>query len=190
MKELVKINGTDELSIRALDKGGQDPIPYDNVEMVDLTAEVQPAVEVSGGMMEQKNMCKVFTEVERISTILGSRRKRTDEEYIAGNEVLRTRAISDVKQLGERFLREPVSAPAPGPAPAPGSALASGPIPAPGVAFNSAPSPTETGARLLWMPSLLEQRRTERLTAAGSQTSDGDAAQLSQQTIIQNDLLN
>ena len=109
--------------------------------------------------MEEKDLGRALNPTERISVCLDPWRKlMSKDDCIGGGNALQTMAISDIEELGHHIVgnfaqtsrRTPAPAPAPSPAPAP--------APAPGLA-----TPAVTLPRV---PSVMEQRRLARLTAA------------------------
>ena len=107
--------------------------------------------------------CSVLCSVE-FSVFLDPRRKRVSEEdCIGGGNVLHTMAISDIEELGHRFVRNVTQHSSRTSAPAPAPAPASAPAPAPGLMTPAAALPR--------VSSVMEQKRLARLAAAGHENS-------------------
>ena len=117
--------------------------------------------------------------MERISTLLGPRRKTlSKQEYVNGSPDIKQLAINELKDVADLFessapqqttfpaasASAPVSALAPAPAPPP--------APAPG--GDGATGPLANKPRVL---SVMKQRRANRLAAAGSAGAAGDEAE-------------
>ena len=123
------------LQIRIPDKPGVNPVLYEQVNKSELFWEVETVVEVYTEVMEEEDLGRALNSIERISIFLNARRKRISEDNcIGGCNVFQTMAISDIEELGNRFIghvgRNSSETPAPVPAPAPASGPGPGLIPA------------------------------------------------------------
>ena len=101
-----------------------------------------------------------------LSVFLDPRRKMmSEDDCIGGGNALQTMAISDIEELGHRFVGNVAhsSSRTPARAPAPALAPASAPAPAPGLATSV--------VNLTYMSSVMEQRCLARLAAAGHGSS-------------------
>ena len=180
MTELLAILGSGPFRIRTPDKPQVEPVPYDDVETSDLCGEMRTAVDVCVEHVGKKNLGEVGNPVERISTLLDPRRKTlSKQECVNGSPDVKQLAINELKDVADLFEGSAPqqttvpAASASAPAPAPASALAPAPAPPP------APAPGGDGATgpLVKKPRVLaamEQRRANRLAAAGSAGDAGD----------------
>ena len=144
MKELMEIRTSECLQIRVPDKPGMNPVQYEQVNKWELFPEVETAVEVYRGVMEEKDLGRALNPTERISDFLDPRRKMmSEDDCIGGGNALQTMAIWDIKELGHHFVGNvaQTSRRTPAPAPAPAPALAPAPAPAPSPAPAPAPAP-------------------------------------------------
>ena len=176
MTELLAIMESGPFRIRTLDKPQVEPVPYDDVETSNLCGEVRTAVDVCVKYKGKKNLGEVGNLVERISTLLDPRRKTlSKQECVNGKPDVKQLAINELKDVADLFEG---SAPqqTTAPAPAPASALAPAPAPAsaPAPGGNGATGPLAKKPRVL---SVMEQRRANRLAAAGSAGAAGDEAE-------------
>ena len=104
--------------------------------------------------MGEEDLGRALNPFERIIAFLDPRRKRmSEDDIIGGGNALQTMAISDIEELGHRFVGNVAQHSSRTPPPAPG------PAPAPGLA-----TPAVTLPRVF---SVMEQRRLVRLAAAG-----------------------
>ena len=183
MTELLAIMGSGPFRIRTPDKPQVDPVPYDDVETSDLCGEVQTAVDVCVEYMARKNLSEVGNPVERISTLLDPRRKTLSKQECAnGNPDVKQLAINKLKDVADLFEGSAPqqttipAASASAPAPAPASPLAPAPAspPAPAPGGDGATGPLAKKPRVL---SVMEQRRPNRLAAAGSAGAAEDEAE-------------
>ena len=149
----------------------------------DLCGEVRTAVDVCVEKMDKKNLGEVGNPVERISTLLDPRRKTlSKQECVNGSPDVKQLAINELKDVADLFedwapqQTTVPAASASAPAPAPASALAPAPAspPAPAPGGDGATGPLAKKPRVL---SVMEQRRTNRLAAAGSAGAAGDEAE-------------
>ena len=140
----------------------------------DLCGEVRTAVDVCVEYMGKKNLGEVGNPVERISTLLDPRRKTlSKQECVNGSPDVKQLAVNELKDVADLFegsAPQQTSVPAASacaPAPAPASALAPAPAPppAPDPGGHGATGPLAKKPRVL---SVMEQRRANRLAAAGS----------------------
>ena len=190
MTELLAIMGSGRFRIRSPDKPQVDPVPYDDVETSDLCGEVRTAVDVCVEYMGKKNLGEVGNPVERISTLLDPRRKTLSKQECAHRspdvEQLAINELKDVADLFEGSAPQQTtvsaaSASAPAPAPASGLAPAPASPPAPAPGGDGATGPLAKKPRML---SVMEQRRANRLSAAGSAGAAGDEAESGSGPII------
>ena len=187
MTELLAITGSGPFRIRTPDKPQMDPVPYDDVETSDLCGEVQTAaVDVCVEYMGKKNLGEVGNPVERIISILLDPRRKTlsKQECVNGSPDIKQLAINKLKDVADLFecsapqqTNNVFAVSASAPAPAPASALLA-PAPAP----PPAPAPGGDGATGLLAKkprvlSVMEQRRANRLAAAGSAGAAGNEAE-------------
>ena len=133
--------------------------------------------------MGKNNLGEVGNPVERISTLLDPRRKTLwKQEYVNGSSDVKQLAINELKDVADLFegsAPQETSVPAASassPAPASASALAPAPAPppAPAPGGDGATGPLAKKPRVL---SVIEQRRANRLAAAGSAGAAGDEAE-------------
>ena len=183
MTELLTIMGSGRFRIRTPDKPQVDSIPYDDVETSDLCGEVRTAVDVCVEYMGKKNLGEVGNPVERVSTLLDPRRKTlSKQECVNSRPDVKQLAITELKDVADLFegsAPQQTTVPAASasfPAPAPASPLASAPAPPPTPApgGDGATGPLAKKPRML---SVMEQRRANRLPAAGSTGAAGDEAE-------------
>ena len=170
--ELLAIMGSGPFRIRTPDKPQVDPVPYDDVEASDICGEVRTAVDVCGEYMGKKDLGEVGNPVERISTLLDTWRKTlSKQECVNGSPDVKQLAINELKDVADLFEgSEPQQTTVPAAALAPASA----PPPAPAPGGDGATGPLAKKPRML---SVMEQRRANRLTAAGSAGAAGDEAE-------------
>ena len=142
----------------------------------DLCGEVQTAVDVCVEYMGKKNLGEVGNPVERISTLLDPRRKTlSKQECVNGSPDVKQLAINELKDVADLFEGSaPQQTTAPAPAPASALAPAPAPPPAPAPGGHGATGPLAKKPRVL---SVMEQRRDNRLAAAGSAGAAGDKAE-------------
>ena len=131
--------------------------------------------------MGKKNLGEVGNPVERISTLLDPRRKTlSKQECVNDSPDVKQLAINELKDVADLFEGSApqqttvpaASASAPAPASALAPAHAPPPVPAPG--GDGATGPLAKKPRVL---SVMEQRRANRLAAAGSAGAAGDEAE-------------
>ena len=149
----------------------------------DLCGEVRTAVDVCVEYMGKNNLGEVGNPVERISTLLDPRRKTlSKQECVNGSPDVKQLSINELKDAADLFdgsapqqTTVPAASASP-PAPAPASALAPAPAPppAPVPGGHGATGPLAKKPRVL---SVMEQRRANRLAAAGSAGAAGDEAE-------------
>ena len=151
----------------------------------DVCGEVRTAVDVCMEYMGKKNVGEVGNLVKRISsTLLDPRRKTlSKKECVNGSPDIKQLAIKEVKDMADLFegsapqqTTVPVAS-ASAPAPAPASALAPAPAPPPPAPAPGGDGATGPLAKKPRMLSVMEQRRTNRLAAAGSAGAAGDEAE-------------
>ena len=147
----------------------------------DLCGEVRTAVDVCVEYMGKKNLGEVGNPVERISTLLDPRRKTlSKQECVNGSPDVKQLAINELKDVADLFegsAPQQTTVPAASvSAPVPASALAPAPAPppAPAPGGDGATGPLTKKPRVL---SVMEQRRANRLAAAGSAGAAGDEAE-------------
>ena len=147
----------------------------------DLCGEVRTAVDVCVEYMGKKNLGEVGNPVERISTLLDPRRKTlSKQECVNGSLDVKQLAINELKDVADLFegsAPQQTTVPAASAsAPVPASALAPAPAPppAPSPGGDGATGPLTKKPRVL---SVMEQRRANRLAAAGSTGAAGDEAE-------------
>ena len=184
MTELLAIMRSGPFRIRTPDKPQVDPVPYDDVETSDLCGEVRTAADVCVEYMGKKNLGEVDNPVQRIiSTLLDPQRKTlSKQECVNGSPDVKKLEINELKDVANLFEGSApqqttvpaASASAPAPAPSLALAPAPAPPPAPAPGGDEATGPLAKKPRVL---SVMEQRRANRLAAAGGASAAGDEAE-------------
>ena len=141
--------------------------------------------DLCGGVRTAVDVCVEYmgNPVERISTLLDPRQKTlSKQKCVNGSPDVKQLAINELKDVADLFEGSApphttvpaASASALAPAPASALAPASAPPPAPAPGGDGATGPLAKKTRVL---SVVEQRRANRLAAAGSVGAPGDEAE-------------